>query len=236
MGGNRQWFFLSGALSVSLVAFAFFVLIVAMFYTPPVVRPVSVESFAISLEIESFHALSHQEPTPVAQAGEPVKGVRDLFGEINASVSDESMHRARRPLPSAPAMPRVMVDGQPGHTSRTPTPQLQLEQIAPLGGSPKEQSATAVSTDAPLQDHYLAEIHRRLSSAWHPGHGDLDKMAMIEMRISRQGVVSYRIVRIVRGDAPFEDRLVGALDRIRAEGVPPPERPLVLNVNFIVKE
>jgi hypothetical protein len=232
MEAKRTWLISSGAVAFIVAISLFFALIVTLLYTPPIVRPPApAESVAVDLIVESFEA---NAPTRSDRAPSPVRadaGVRELFGEVNATYTPDKP--GTEPVYAPAPMARIEIEGDIGHSSRLPPEALQLEQTRAPSSRSSTREAGASSAGESLQNRYLAEIHQRLSAAWHPGHGDLGKMAMIEMRISAQGVVRYKIVQI-RGDEPYRRRLQAALDRI--ERLEPPPRSLVLNVNFIVKE
>lgn len=234
-----RWFYLSGLTSLLFCALLFFALIAFMHFRAPVITAVSTEEITVSLEmpIALEPEVTAEEATPVMQSGSPLS-VRDMFGEINATASmQDLLAQKSRPKTQNVLAPRIELPGDAGQPSRLPKAPLELQAHAKVetGSVQGTQSATAVVSQASVQDKYLSMIHKRLAAAWHPGHADLGKMARIEMRIFARGSVAYEI-KTVQGDQPFVDRLTAALEKIRAEGVEPPPQALKLDVRFVVKE
>ncbi|MGE4295109.1 MAG: hypothetical protein AB7E49_05355 [Campylobacterales bacterium] len=217
------WFYFSGALSLGLCALLFFTLIAFMHFQKPVIRAIAVEEITVSLEMPVLlePKVSQEEPAAVAQTGTPL-GVKDIFGEINATLSrDDLLAKKSRPAPQVALAPKIELSGEVGQASRLPKKALELQahaQVQTAASAAAESSATAVVSEAALRDRYLSDVHKRLASAWHPGHSDLGKMAQIQLRIFARGGIEYEI-QTVQGDQPFVDRLTAALEKIKAQGV-----------------
>ncbi|MDR3162334.1 MAG: TonB C-terminal domain-containing protein [Helicobacteraceae bacterium] len=157
-------------------------------------------------------------PPPMA------KKIRELWGESNATV-EKVAEEIRKEEINRPLSESLRV------VSRLDQPKPVLQAFKAVNTAGGAQGGKPDN----IESRYYSEVVKRLHAAWQASHSDLGKMAVIKMRIERGGQVSYTIVRY-SGDQPFIDRLEGALERIKATGLEPPSRLLVLDVNFKVEE
>ncbi|MDR0746720.1 MAG: TonB C-terminal domain-containing protein [Helicobacteraceae bacterium] len=225
---HQVWYYASAVISFALSSFSFFSLLAYILYQAPVIRT-SLSDSAIDVLFELPASPQANEP-PVDEEVNippppPAKKIRDLWGESNAT-AEKVAEEIRKEDINRPLGESLRVDSRLDRSK----PELQaFKAINTAGGAVQDGKADSI------ESRYYSEVIKRLHDAWQASHSDLGKMAVIKMRIERGGQVSYTIVKY-SGDQPFIDRLESALERIKATGLEPPSRLLVLDVNFKVEE
>lgn len=227
-------FIFSGALSFAFSFLLFFAFLSFIILKENLIRLDYKKSseIAINLEIPEF-AYDPQKDESSQHQKYGASSVADLFGKVETTQIDKVLEN-RRVEESKPTFESKTI-GDSVYRLRTNETTQQALNIPNISTSTTSDKNENSASDQQLEDLYLSKIYKLLSDGWHPGIGDLGKIAIIRFTIGRDGSVDYRLISS-SGDQLFQDRLRTLLERIKANGVDKPDRRLVLELKFVVKE
>lgn len=99
----------------------------------------------------------------------------------------------------------------------------------------KEYYETKSRSDESIDKKYLRLVQKALIKNWNTKEDDSGKRATIRLKIFANGNFVYAVTAMY-GDSDFKKRLLSSLEKLKAEGLEPPQHFLTINVNFIAKE
>ncbi len=111
---------------------------------------------------------------------------------------------------------------------------LELDKI--LASKARQAKAQAINnTGDKTEDKYLALLHQKIYAVWKTQPDDAGKTALVVFTILPDGSFTYYIKSISYGD-DFKYRLVGSLDLLKQERLPPHDVRIRVNVKLVAKE
>jgi len=170
------------------------------------------------------------------------RSVKDLFSDINytigplreggerkVSVRKEEKEAKRTPQVDLQKIFETSIKDKSG-AAPSKAKNLEVERIkAP------SVSVSVVESSEGVFDEYYAKVQEALAKAWRPEPGDEGKRTLIVMDIDQKGGFEFYL-KGGNADAAFNTRVSGALKRLQQQGLPPPKKPVTIQVNFVAKE
>lgn len=160
-----------------------------------------------------------------------VKSVKNLFSDVNETFDKEEFFKDKVVVKTRTPKKKISVD------------ELFDTQVARKAGAKKiiEQMESQTDTGGTSQategvsDAYIDQIHAIVSAGWQPLPSQKGMVASMLLKIDAEGGFDFYI-KGTNGDREFLDMLKKHMQKLQAVGLPKPDKPRSITINFIAKE